>query len=115
MLKLNQKVFRGREEFHVGGICGEIVFLVNWDGESQTYYTERELETLGYTWEEEKWDPKIGEKYWCVSDDGTVVKWTWENDSADKAFRDKSLLGIFPTKEAAEKALQEAKIKLGRV
>lgn len=48
----------------------------------------------------QEWVPKMGEKYWRVSNDGRAVMFSWWNDLDD--FAHQNFLGIFPTKEEAE-------------
>jgi hypothetical protein len=61
----------------------------------------------------EEWKPEDGDEYWFTSSQGYVCKCTrWENDEVDKQRRD--FLGVYPTKQAAEEALQEIKSKLGK-
>ncbi len=126
MLKLNQTVKNGTYSYHVGGIystysyhvggiCGEIIFLVSdTTGNSIGGRTEQELRKDGFTWEEEKWEPKHGDTYFFEYS-GKSYKDTWVNTFFERERRDNSLLGIRKTRKEMDAAIAEAKNKLGRV
>ena len=116
MLKLGQKLKnKVGDEFHVGGICGEVVFLIDEKNDhTQGMYTEKELQHYGFTWEEEKWMPKMCETYYAADECGKVNDYEWGNDDVDKDYADHSLLGIHPTEALAKQSYEDAKKKLGK-
>ena len=108
MLKQGTKLVHKNngEKYHIGGVCGEIYFLVNSIGNATTSFTEKELlET--FTIIEEKWKPKDGGRYWLVDTSGKPVYSYWYEDEIDLFRRD--YLGIYQTKEEAQTARENMK------
>jgi hypothetical protein len=60
----------------------------------------------------EEWSPEVGEKYWFIDSEGRVAEVRWDDEGFDRRVR--SFLGVYPTRQAAEEALQEIKSKLGK-
>lgn len=108
MLKQGTKLVHKNngEKYHIGGVCGEIYFLVNSIGNATTSFTEKEiLET--FTIVEEKWEPKYGDMYFFINDYGNKSESCWSGDKRDIFRRD--YLGIYQTKEEAQTARENMK------
>lgn len=75
-------------------------------------YTQEGLIESGWIIPKEEWQPEKREKYWYINESGTVGESHWDGFELDK--ERKSFLGIYPSKEAAEKALEEIKAKIGK-
>lgn len=92
------------DEKIVSGICGKAIFL-----EDSIYvYTEESLEKFGYKLKQKEWEPKEGNIYWYICSTGKVATGRFGECSSWDTIR-KNFLGIFPTRELAEKRLEEIK------
>ena len=60
--------------------------------------------------EDTEWQPKAGERYYCVTTDGEVFIATWTNDLTD--FGRLNLCDVFKTKEEAEKEAKIIKVRV---
>jgi hypothetical protein len=70
---------------------------------------DREIDLLGYTLKsrpKEDWTPRMLEEYWFVSNIGATYD-TWENAMEDK--QRKEALGVYKTKEEAQKVFDDIK------
>lgn len=114
-LKINQIIkHKDGREIKVIGICGEAIILDSpfshcW---SNRIATEKELLVLGYIIPEEVWKPKDNDMYFFISETGEVGWYYWGNDETDRGIR--NFFGVYPTEQAAQKALEEIKSKLGK-
>ena len=118
MLKQNQIIKdKNGNTRKVLGVCGEVIFVEDYIagkiGIHIKLETEKYLKYHGYTWEEEKYEPKNAQVYFCISNHATISSFNWQDDEADRAIQ--SSLGVYPTQEAAEEALREIKGKLNIV
>lgn len=99
MLKQGQKLkHKGDgEKCHIGGVCGEVYFVVtDLCDISFSPRTEREI-LKQYDLIEEKWEPEGGEEYWFLDDGGRIDNEFWDGGNVDIFRRDN--LGIYRTKE----------------
>lgn len=106
MLKQGQKLKykEDGEEFHIGGVCGEVYFIVT-DLRDIAFGPRTESEILKrYDLVEEKWEPEVGERYWFLNDRGEVDYSYWDYDNVDIFRRDN--LGIYRTKEEVPTSYQ---------
>lgn len=100
--KLKDKV--NGEELHVGGVCGEVYFLVR-DVSDIAVSTKTKSEILSrYDLIEKKWEPEFEDKYWFFNDHGEVDYSYWDGSKADIFRRDN--LGIYRTKEEVPTSYQ---------
>jgi len=65
-----------------------------------------------YILPEEEWEPEINKPFYFINVLGDVDSTKWMDESFDN--RVKNFLGIYRTKEDAEKALKDIKNKLGK-
>ena len=99
MLKQGQKLKRRLDEVecHIGGVCGEVYFIVT-DLLDIAVSAQTKSEILKqYELIEEKWEPEVGERYWFLNDFGGVDCSYWRDREGDIFRRDN--LGIYRTKE----------------
>lgn len=82
--------------YHIGGVCGEIYFVIDSKDEAYCPLTESEVRKH-FDIIEEKWEPKMGESYYILGDMGTKIVCTWRDDGSDHFRRDN--LGIYRTRE----------------
>jgi len=69
-------------------------------------YTEQELLDEGWKFPEVKWQPEDGERYWYVTEYGSVSP-SYFVDDEESISQDKLLIGnCYSTKELAEEALK---------
>lgn len=95
------------EEYHIGGICGEVYFIIS-EKTGICTSTRTEKEILEYfTIIEEKWEPEDGGKYWYIDSSGDICATWWQKNKHDLFRRD--YLGIYQTKEGAQTALENMK------
>ena len=99
-------------EFEVLEVLNDLVFIPSKYTHAALAYPYQELIDLGYTWEEEEWEPVEYTDYWFISALGELGKIHWTNDEDDRKRQD--FLGVYETREKAEQALQEIKRKLGK-
>ena len=111
-MKQGDYIVREDDKRKILGICGEVVFLSELKDFDVFAWivTKKELETLGWKVEEKDWEPQFNEVYYYISPAGIVRNGTWYRGSMDEG--KKEFMGVFPTKEAAEKRLAEIKSKL---
>lgn len=68
------------------GVCGEVYFLSS-DGnfdQSKIGYTERELDSFGYTLSQPaRWVPTIGQRYYYYTDYGEIKDSLWSKSEVD--------------------------------
>ena len=109
MLKQGQKLKdkEDGEKCHIGGVSGEVYFLVR-DLRDIAVSTQTESEILSrYDLVEEKWEPEKGERYWFFGDFGGVDYSYWDGGKIDIFRRDN--LGIYRTKEEVPTSYQSKK------
>jgi len=74
-------------------------------------YSFKEIEE-DYILPKEEWKPEYGNYYFFINASGLITQSTWMGDYTEQAR--KNFLGIYRTKEDAEKALKDIKNKLGK-
>ena len=112
MLKQNQIIKDGKGKTRkVLGVCGDVVFISGSTWEHAGYTeTEKDLKECGFTWEEDKWEPKAGEKFFYIGSTARIGGGIWDGLSVDEAVQ--SFLGVYKDQSSAEEALKEIKRKL---
>lgn len=113
-LKVNQIIKNkdGREAKVLEVLTNTVLLSDAFDQEkSACWYTVKELIENEYIITKEEWEPLFGETYWFI-DSYVTNCGTWLNDLVDNGR--KNFLGIYKSKEDAEKALEEIKKKLGK-
>lgn len=92
------------EECHIGGVCGEVYFVVR-DLLDFALGSRTESEILKqYDLVKEKWEPEFEDKYWFFGDHGGVDYSYWDGGKVDIFRRDN--LGIYRTKEEVPTSYQ---------
>ena len=110
-IKTGDIIVRGDEKRKVLAVLECVVVVSGNDFEKAgAFFTKAELRNLDYTIQKAKWEPRLGEKYWYIFDDGIVRESIWVNDEIDN--NRKNFLGIYETKQKAEEALVEIRKKL---
>ena len=112
MFKKGDVIQSGKDKREVLGVCEDIVFVShsNKFNEVGFYRTQKELEKKGYNLVKYEWEPEINNQYWFLNESGEIKGRYWDNDVIDNSTR--NFLGVFETKEKAEKRLKEIKEKL---
>jgi len=92
------------------GVCGQVYFISKENEpecSSGVFFTEKELEDMGYKLLEEEFNPKEGEVYhYPHIYNGHSVNTLWRNDTYD--IKRKAAVGIYRTEE-------ESNIKLKKI
>lgn len=117
-LKINQ-IIKNKDgsERKVLEVFTNTVVLSDNDDFEQTMsllWTEKELLDNDYIIPIEAWQPKIGEMYWYINQEGEVYYTNWWSDDLKDNNR-KNFLGVYESESSAQKALEEIKSRLNKV
>lgn len=99
----------------VGGICGDMVFILRDNSHYYETYSIADIIEIGYELEveEEKWMPEVGGNYYIpdIYHPGMFTTSTWNNDPTDKRRYEDGLVfkTVYEATEACKKMLNALK------